>query len=487
MNNFDATIEELTPVLKAGNVLIPLRFYLQRLRSESRVDKLCIYAKLREVVAAYGKAFSVREIEQAVTLLDSYRDNEEFERDRLYLIEGLRRLKPASTEPVIGAAKVLLVSTVPFQGEHFGAVQTLYVNTRWGGGVELKEQRQALSGGSHEAFVSGRDAAFAYIESKINTLDISIFLRGYRVEGAFTELGCPVEGNSLALASGIATLSQFLKLPVPQDIGFTGCFNRDGSIGEVSGIKAKLKAARDFGLRTVFVPKTNDGTGEPDIEVIKVGTFGEVVERIFDKARIDRGLSELRQVRAPDDMWRRTWMTQEVVNEKAPRVLLTFVGRRDPFGDIAPGDPIAVHEDGPLLAIASEIRPQKIYLFYTTNDEYGKSNNFQTRAKAVKAVLNRYDPDCDVIERPLDSVTDPTDLEQLFPALKKEFLRIVQETTGPVQFFVNVSSGTPQVLVTWLLAVERGLIPNAIRLQVRESRFVKKDESRIRRVVPPGW
>jgi len=95
------------------------------------------------------------------------------------------------------------------------------------------------------------------------------------------------------------------------------------------------------------------------------------------------------------------------------------------------------------------------------------------------------DSSCVVHELPLESVSDPTDFQQILPAFRSavvESIRRWEENRVPV--FVNVSSGTPTMQTALLLLIER-LMPTAVALQVREGRWLTAEEPRVRRVTIP--
>ena len=138
MKNFDASLRHVIPVLKAGNVLVPLRFYRESLTNASRGDKRCIYDELRRILETYGKDLSGSGVQHAVSLLDSFSEDGDLEQYRSDLVDRMKRLKPANSESAIGMANVLLVSTVRFQEQMFGAAHTLEVRTTgWGGDIRL--------------------------------------------------------------------------------------------------------------------------------------------------------------------------------------------------------------------------------------------------------------------------------------------------------------------------------------------------------------
>ena len=193
-------------------------------------------------------------------------------------------------------------------------------------------------------------SALRYVGKQIGTFDMESYLNNQTIEGSLLNLDCPVEGDSLALAATAATLSLILEVPVPSDVCFTGSVTESGVIEEVGGINAKLTAAKDFGLRKVFLPQGTKVESPAALEIIYVSRIDQLFGTLFATADLERGLAKLLEVRIPPELRRRTWVTDELVSGNPLRALLTCVGHRDPFGTIARVEnPLVAHEDGPLL------------------------------------------------------------------------------------------------------------------------------------------
>jgi ribonuclease HIII len=95
----------------------------------------------------------------------------------------------------------------------------------------------------------------------------------------------PFAGNSLGLALAMGILSRTEDFDIDGYTAFTGFV--EWNTGDVKGIEEltiKLGAARDFGIRRVFIPQENladiDIAEYPDIEVIPVTTILQVRERL---------------------------------------------------------------------------------------------------------------------------------------------------------------------------------------------------------------
>lgn len=95
--------------------------------------------------------------------------------------------------------------------------------------------------------------------------------------------GMPVDGPSAGIAILVALYSSILKIPVRNDIAFTGEISIFGNILPVGGVTEKVTAAKDAGAVKVYIPFDNDksflhGRG---IAVLPVKAVKEVIEDVF--------------------------------------------------------------------------------------------------------------------------------------------------------------------------------------------------------------
>ena len=93
----------------------------------------------------------------------------------------------------------------------------------------------------------------------------------------------PVDGPSAGIAVFTAVYSAVFEKPVSSLIAMTGELSIHGRIKPVGGVAAKVSAAREAGVKTVFIPKENDQEmlHTKDISVVPVETVEELLCRIF--------------------------------------------------------------------------------------------------------------------------------------------------------------------------------------------------------------
>lgn len=87
-----------------------------------------------------------------------------------------------------------------------------------------------------------------------------------------------VGGPSAGAAAAVLASALLLDIPMQDDVAITGTINSGGTIGVVGGIKGKIKAASENGIKQVLIPKGTRMYAEDDAEVL------EIQEEISDNA-----------------------------------------------------------------------------------------------------------------------------------------------------------------------------------------------------------
>lgn len=131
--------------------------------------------------------------------------------------------------------------------------------------------------------VSNVSAIFKkYVGSEISQKDIHIqFLQTY--EG--------VEGDSASISIAVAVISALSNIPVRQDVAMTGSLDVRGRVLPVGGVSAKIRAAKEAGIKKVLVPKSNkDDVLERDIEVVFVENIKEVLKHALKDCKEKKAL-----------------------------------------------------------------------------------------------------------------------------------------------------------------------------------------------------
>jgi magnesium chelatase family protein len=102
----------------------------------------------------------------------------------------------------------------------------------------------------------------------------------------------------LPIAIGIFSCLQEIKMNIPQSTGFIGALSLDGSIQPVDGMLAAVLAAKQIGLRRIFLPFAENllGLEIENLELIYVNHLQQVVENLAGNmtnlSRITRAVEE---------------------------------------------------------------------------------------------------------------------------------------------------------------------------------------------------
>lgn len=142
-------------------------------------------------------------------------------------------------------------------------------------------------------------------------------------------------------------------------------------------------------------------------------------------------------------------------------ILLTFTGFQDPYTLSLVGEE---EQAGPILSLVRIRSFDRIILFSTPRTD---KNTVETRE-----VLQSEYPRIivEVRDVPLE---DPTDYAAILKELRIHVREICQ-VMSDANFFVSVSSGTPQMHACWILLAACGEMPAHV-LNIRPERFVSKD------------
>ena len=105
----------------------------------------------------------------------------------------------------------------------------------------------------------------------------------------------PKDGPSAGITMATAMLSAITGTPVRADVAMTGEITLRGRVLPIGGLKEKLLAAKNAGIRTVCVPKKNEkdveeisGEIKKGLEIVYVETMEQVLRVAFVRKRRSR-------------------------------------------------------------------------------------------------------------------------------------------------------------------------------------------------------
>ena len=117
-------------------------------------------------------------------------------------------------------------------------------------------------------------AGLSYIRSIADTYDVEKeFFKEHDIHIHIPEGATPKDGPSAGITMATAMLSAVIGKEVRADVAMTGEITLRGRVLPIGGLKEKLLAAKNAGIKTVCIPKEN----EKDLEEISTEITGGLV------------------------------------------------------------------------------------------------------------------------------------------------------------------------------------------------------------------
>lgn len=261
----------------------------QKEKNGLKKDQLTITdSALRDVIRYYTREAGVRGLERTIGKIcrkaarQIYQKNEEsikIKKNNIKDYLGNVKYMPEkrSDKADIGIVRGLAWTSVG------GVTLEVEVNVLPGKG-EL-----ALTGKMGDVMKESAQAGLSYIRSISDKYDIRPeFYKEHDIHIHIPEGAVPKDGPSAGITMAVAMLSAITQKPVRADIAMTGEITLRGRVLPIGGLKEKLLAAKNIGIKTVCIPKDNERDLEEisneitdGMEIIPVDRFEQVEKQAF--------------------------------------------------------------------------------------------------------------------------------------------------------------------------------------------------------------
>lgn len=261
----------------------------QKEKNGLKKDQLTITdSALRDVIRYYTREAGVRGLERTIGKIcrkaarQIYQKNEEsikIKKNNIKDYLGNVKYMPEkrSDKADIGIVRGLAWTSVG------GVTLEIEVNVLPGKG-EL-----ALTGKMGDVMKESAQAGLSYIRSISDKYDIKPeFYKEHDIHIHIPEGAVPKDGPSAGITMATAMLSAITQKPVRADIAMTGEITLRGRVLPIGGLKEKLLAAKNIGIKTVCIPKDNEKDLEEisneitdGMEIIPVDRFEQVEKQAF--------------------------------------------------------------------------------------------------------------------------------------------------------------------------------------------------------------
>jgi len=147
-----------------------------------------------------------------------------------------------------------------------------------------------LTGQLGDVMKESAQAGISYIRSVSEEYDIpKDFFKEHDIHIHIPEGATPKDGPSAGITMTTAMLSAITKTPVRADVAMTGEITLRGRVLPIGGLKEKILAAKNAGIKTICIPKKNEKDVEEISAEIKKGleiVFVEQIQEVLNVALV---------------------------------------------------------------------------------------------------------------------------------------------------------------------------------------------------------
>lgn len=148
-----------------------------------------------------------------------------------------------------------------------------------------------LTGQLGDVMKESARAGITYIRSIVSRYGVEKeYFEKHDIHIHIPEGAVPKDGPSAGITMATAMLSAIIEKPVKADVAMTGEITLRGRVLPIGGLKEKILAAKNAGIRTVLVPKKNEkdideisAEIKKNIEILYVETMEQVIAQALAK------------------------------------------------------------------------------------------------------------------------------------------------------------------------------------------------------------
>ena len=219
---------------------------------------------LRKVISGYTREAGVRGLERKLGEICRKAARETLEKKKKSV-----KITEENLEKYLGKVR-FTIQTLNDQDE-IGIVRGLAWTSVGGDTLQIEVNTMPgrgefrLTGQLGDVMKESAQAGISYIRSVSGQYHISDeYFRKHDIHIHIPEGAVPKDGPSAGVTMVTAMISAITKIPVRADVAMTGEITLRGRVLPIGGLKEKLLAARNAGMKIVFVPSKN----KPDVEEI---------------------------------------------------------------------------------------------------------------------------------------------------------------------------------------------------------------------------
>ena len=219
---------------------------------------------LRKVISGYTREAGVRGLERKLGEICRKAARETLEKKKKSV-----KVTEENLEKYLGKVR-FTIQTLNDQDE-IGIVRGLAWTSVGGDTLQIEVNTMPgrgefrLTGQLGDVMKESAQAGISYIRSVSEQYHISDeYFRKHDIHIHIPEGAVPKDGPSAGVTMATAMISAITKIPVRADVAMTGEITLRGRVLPIGGLKEKLLAAKNAGMKIVFVPAKN----KPDVEEI---------------------------------------------------------------------------------------------------------------------------------------------------------------------------------------------------------------------------